>query len=246
MFLAKVNIKLADPGEIRREYEIQLEQEKSVIQKERDTEEKASEIVIKKILEEEKEAARLEAEKLRFDEEIAKRLAAENGPIVQKVVHKSATKTNTKKSSIDKYLIALSKKKQVTENNTSNSNKPETKVKNEASSSLKAETSPGKKTVKTYTSTIMCQSKPNQKNNKPLKHLLLAKTLKCERANSNDSDSGDSIKQEMRYFKPIRLAPSIDKYQDGQIVHIPLLKLPTIHAKTNSSAVIRFVATILN
>ncbi|GLV39035.1 hypothetical protein CBL_06086 [Carabus blaptoides fortunei] len=228
----KTHIKLANPGEIRREYEIQLEKERSEIQKKHDAETKASEFVIKKILEEEQNAVRIEEEKMRIDEEVARRLANNSGPGCSQSTPKSAPK----KSSIDKYLKALNKKKQDID---TSKNKLESVLSNQ--DTYKLRTSTESSSTKSCTSTIMCQSRDKKQCSNAYKHLLLTKTLQCERANSNGSDSGDSIKQEMTYFKPIRSVPkSMPKLQgDGNIVRTPLLKVPTIHPRTNNSYVIR-------
>lgn len=246
MFSVETHIKLANPGEIRREYEIQLEKERSEIQKKHDAEAKASEFVIQKILEEEQNAVRIEEEKMRLDEEVARRLANEannSGPGCSQSTPKSAPK----KSSIDKYLKALNKKKQEIDTNKnklesvlSNQDNYKLMLKRSSTESVSQSTS----STKSYTSTIMCQTRDKKQCSNAYKHLLLTKTLQCERANSNGSDSGDSIKQEMTYFKPIRSVPkSMPKLQsDGNIIRTPLLKVPTIHPRARSSYVIRFVS----
>lgn len=238
-------IKLADPGEIRREYEVQLEKERSELQKIRDLEAKASEIVIKQILEEEQEVLKLQAAKLQLDEEVARRFATEeNKPTTSRIVKKQAIPKG-KKSSIDKYLIALNKKKQDEGCSSSKSvqkfarsSESGVSMNSEVPSSSSSSNSSARKSSIKPSSAASSSSQPRAKHcTKTVQNILLTKTLLCEnRADSNDSC--DSIKQEMRYFKPIRLAPAVDKYS-GALDPSPLLKLPSVHAKTIPTPVIR-------
>lgn len=208
MFLiAGVTRQLSNPGEIRREYELQLARERSERDKQREAEEKASEIIIKKILEEEKAKANSETEKIRLDQEVAKRLAYElqskPGPSnSDKKTHVQTKKTSgvvCKNNTIDDFITNLRAK--YNKDSLHNYQIPQQKLVIQKSLS-------GQKVVpKSHTSTILCQNRYAKNNSSVYKNLFLNKTLQREHNNSTGSDSGDSIKQEMTYFKPIKSVP---------------------------------------
>ncbi|XP_030752708.1 E3 ubiquitin-protein ligase RNF168-like [Sitophilus oryzae] len=89
-------IRIAAPGEIRKEYELQLKQQKTEeaeIQKHRDIEEeKASKALIRQLKEEEEDLKRLEQERIRMDEELAKQLSKEQIPSTSKLTKKTTQK----------------------------------------------------------------------------------------------------------------------------------------------------------
>lgn len=248
LLAAQMPIKLADPGEIRREYEVQLEKDRSELQKIRDSESKASEIVIQQILKEEQEALKLHAAKMKLDEEVARRFATEENKLTTSTTVKKQVSQKGKKSSIDKYLIALNKKKQDEGCSSSKSMQKFVRKSSESlvvssvnsevpgSSSNSNSSSRKSSTKASSVASTSSLSRPKQCT-KTFQNILLTKTLQCEdRADSNGSC--DSIKQEMRYFKPIRLAPAVDKYS-GSLDPSPPLKLPSVLAKIIPTPVIR-------
>lgn len=75
VFVEKPLIKIANPGEIRKEYENEKQIAEAELKKQRDLESKASEALIRKLTQEEELEKSVEEEKLRFDREIAKQIA---------------------------------------------------------------------------------------------------------------------------------------------------------------------------
>lgn len=95
-FIEKPLIKLASPGEIRKEYEIQKQIDETELKKQRDLESKASEELIRKLTLEEEFEKSVEEEKLRLDRQIAKQIA--------KNLLNEAGPSNTKKTTGKKQV----------------------------------------------------------------------------------------------------------------------------------------------
>lgn len=99
-FLELPLIKIASPGEIRKEYESQKQIEEANLQKQRELETKASEELIRKLTAEEEHEKSVLEEKTRLDREIAKQIAKnlsnEAGP--------SNLKSVKKQVPLDRYL----------------------------------------------------------------------------------------------------------------------------------------------
>lgn len=94
-------IKLATPGEIRKEYEKQKEAEETELKKQRELENKASEELIKKLTAEDEFELSVAEEKVRVDREIAKQIAknlwSEAGP-------SKVTATTSQQGPLDRFI----------------------------------------------------------------------------------------------------------------------------------------------
>ncbi|KAK9890494.1 hypothetical protein WA026_010575 [Henosepilachna vigintioctopunctata] len=223
------SVRLAEPGELKREYETEMQKESEVIRLEREAEAKASEDLIKKIREEEEYKKIVEEEKLRLDEEVAKKLADElnstekNWESKETECSQSTSQMKNHSSNVPNVgpLDRFFKYKQLKD-----INKPSTDIQNKKIDFSKKE----------YTCRILCQdisdewdyvgwkSNINSRNMNVISKKSSAEVNALLEAEGN-SDSSDSIDSEYRYFKPIdyRRNPPCQK-------SIPI-KVPTVKAE---------------
>lgn len=208
-------IKIAKPGELKKEYETQKRKESESFKKEREAEIKASEALINKLQEEEEYRKIIEEEKLRLDEEIARKLAEElNTGTEHKVMKEpysgmktSNNKINTKKNGpLDRFLQSKSGK---------NTSGPEKKI---------------DYAKKDYTCRVLCHDISNDwEKDEEMGHSLsmLNQQISLELQHALDmadhSDSSDSIESECRYFKPIDYRRSIPS-QKVTPIRVPAIR----------------------
>nr|CAH7744274.1 unnamed protein product [Callosobruchus chinensis] len=175
------NIVVARPGEIRKEYERQKENEEEELRKLRDAEAKASQMLIKKLEQEDDYKRAVMEEKMKIDEIIAKKLAEEINQ------HTSKENTNKKSGPLDRFLVK--------DNETITSQTQESK----------------KKPInnfftKEYTCRILCLDgdKKSEAHKMVFSPIIKKKIQQIQKIVDMDvSDSSDCFESEMRYFKPI-------------------------------------------
>ncbi|KAL1513363.1 hypothetical protein ABEB36_002782 [Hypothenemus hampei] len=217
----EIAIKVADPGEIRQEYEKEKQKDLEERRKLMEAEEKASVALIKQLRQEEEYKRRMEEERLRMDAHLAKKLATElNSPSTSKGVQRKMIKStgNMKFGPIDRFI----KIENITKPNHFST------LKRSTSSSRKiSSTSPKSKNIffdKEYTChflPIEHQSTSRHRDTSLFadfeckgifpsgsKSLYLNQRLTCTSGykSSGSGDNSDVIDQECKfYFKPIDL-----------------------------------------
>lgn len=176
---------------------------------------------------------------MRLDQEVAKRLASEiqslPGPSNSNLPSKKQTKkinNEIPRKTLDSFIVNMNKKHNL--DTTYNSHISSNKIVLEKSQTIQ------KLASKSHTSTILCQSRNVKNNSSTYKNLFFNKVVQREHNNSTGSDSGDSIKQEMRYFKPIKAVPKTLPVQYGiASTAPPLLKIPAKKYKMPSTICIQ-------
>ncbi|KAL3280811.1 hypothetical protein HHI36_004042 [Cryptolaemus montrouzieri] len=206
-------IRLAEPGELKREYETQIQKETETIRKEREAEAKASEELIRKLREQEEYQKVLEEEKLRLDEEIAKKLADELN-CAEKHEKFDTTECSQSTSKLKKQSNCVKKVGPLDRFLKAKDSKSATivsSIKDDQNKKLSFD-------KKEFTCRILCQDIGNDNSlnllNKKSKVDINLTNLNVWNKKINtelnrvievegNSDSSDSIDSEYRYFKPV-------------------------------------------
>lgn len=175
--LEQSSVRIASPGEIKREYELEKQKQELELKKKHDEEAKASEALIQKLKEEEEYQQCVEEEKIKFDEVVAKQIAqklndSNPGP---SSLHTSKHK---KHGPLDKFLRYDF-------------------IANSQQGALPMGT-------KVFTTRILCQDgKQSIHNQSKLVHRRVNPHIRRITAETEVCHSSDSIESECRYFKPI-------------------------------------------
>lgn len=173
----KSSIRIASPGEIKREYELEKQKQELELKKKREAEAKASEALIQKLKEEEEYQRCVEEEKIKFDEVVAKQIAqklndSNPGP------SSLPTSKHKKHGPLDKFL-----RYDFTANSQQGASSTGTKV---------------------FTTRILCQdSKQSVHSQQRMVHRRVNPQIRRITVETEVCHSSDSIESECRYFKPI-------------------------------------------